>query len=67
MEIIEFDDGSEWTLSKCLTHANRTFDLLKNRKWCTGELMAISYLKVREINPLYIMIMTKRIVFALRC
>jgi len=21
---IEFDDGSEWTLSKCLTHANRT-------------------------------------------
>jgi hypothetical protein len=21
---IEFDDGSDWTLSKCLTHANRT-------------------------------------------
>ena len=21
---IEFDDGSEWTLNKCLTHANRT-------------------------------------------
>jgi hypothetical protein len=21
---VEFDDGSEWTLYKCLTHANRT-------------------------------------------
>ena len=25
---IEFDDGSEWTLSKCLTHANRTTNLI---------------------------------------
>lgn len=25
---IEFDDGSEWTLSKCLTHANRTANLI---------------------------------------
>ena len=24
LKIFEFDDGSEWTLSKCLTHANRT-------------------------------------------
>jgi hypothetical protein len=23
----EFGDGSEWMLSKCLTHANRTFNL----------------------------------------
>ena len=22
--LIEFDDGSDWTLSKCLTHANWT-------------------------------------------
>lgn len=22
--LFEFDDGSEWTLCKCLTHANRT-------------------------------------------
>lgn len=21
---VEFDDGSDWTLSKCLTHANLT-------------------------------------------
>ena len=26
----EFGDGSEWTLSKCLTHANRTFNLIFN-------------------------------------
>ena len=26
----EFDDGSEWTLSKCLTHANRTSNLIRN-------------------------------------
>ena len=25
---IEFDDGSEWTLSKCLTHANRTSNFI---------------------------------------
>jgi len=25
----EFGDGSEWTLSKCLTHANRTTIFLK--------------------------------------
>nr|YP_009992179.1 hypothetical protein JR157_mgp06 [Trichoderma lixii]QNN85688.1 hypothetical protein [Trichoderma lixii]UBK11673.1 hypothetical protein [Trichoderma harzianum] len=23
--IVEFGDGSDWMLSKCLTHANRTF------------------------------------------
>jgi len=27
---IEFDDGSEWTLSKCLTHANRTTNFILN-------------------------------------
>ena len=26
--IDEFGDGSEWTLSKYLTHANRTFNLI---------------------------------------
>ena len=26
----EFGDGSDWTLSKCLTHANRTFNLMNN-------------------------------------
>ena len=26
--LIEFDDGSELTLSKCLTHANRTSNLI---------------------------------------
>ena len=26
----EFGDGSDWTLSKCLTHANRTFNYIKN-------------------------------------
>ena len=25
---VEFDDGSEWTLSKCLTHANRTSNFI---------------------------------------
>ena len=24
----EFDDGSEWALSKCLTHANQTHNLI---------------------------------------
>jgi len=27
-KIDEFGDGSEWTLSKYLTHANRTFNLI---------------------------------------
>ena len=27
-KINEFGDGSDWTLSKYLTHANRTFNLL---------------------------------------
>ena len=34
-KIIEFDDGSEWTLSKCLTHANRTATLFK-KLGCSG-------------------------------
>lgn len=25
--LVEFGDSSDWTLSKCLTHANRTFNL----------------------------------------
>lgn len=37
--IVELGDGSEWMLSKCLTHANRTVNLMDNliNKWCTGE------------------------------
>ena len=28
--LIEFSDGSDRTLFKCLTHANRTFNLINN-------------------------------------
>ena len=50
---IEFDDGSDWTLSKGLTHANRTsfscytvwcgkalnhnLGVARKMKWCKGE------------------------------
>lgn len=27
--LIEFDDGSDWTLSKCLTHANWTLTYIR--------------------------------------
>ena len=42
--IIEFDDGSDWTLSKGLTHANRTsFCSIYKMKWCKGEYNAYRY------------------------
>ena len=39
---VEFDDGSDWTLNKCLTHANHTsFYTLYKMMWCKGEYKTI--------------------------
>ena len=48
----EFDDGSEWTLFKCLTHANRTSNLIYKLMYFIRSGVQVSkiyfgYLKVR--------------------
>ena len=63
--IIEFDDGSEWTLSKCLTHANRTSNFINFNLVRSGVKVSKGYynrLKVRSKIP-YI---KKKLCFALR-
>ena len=51
--IDEFGDGSDWTLSKCLTHANRTFNLMNNfiKSGVQVSIRQSAGLK-EEVNPL---------------
>jgi len=53
--IYEFDDGSEWMLSKCLTHANWTSNFNNNFLIRSGVQVSIryfGYLRVRKKNSL---------------
>ena len=65
---IEFDDGSDWTLSKCLTHANRTSNFIRNNLVRSGVQVSkryYGYLGVRDIKflILYINCIKKEIYF----
>ena len=54
--LFEFDDGSEWTLCKCLTHANRTsiFNFLNYLYWSGVQVSNwyYGYLGVRQNKSL---------------
>ena len=47
-KIIEFDDGSDWTLSKGLTHANRTMFFYV--KWVGVKVSMLHYCCLKEKN-----------------
>ena len=52
--IVEFDDGSDWTLSKCLTHANRTSNSIFINIVRSGVQVSnglLDHLKVRSKIP----------------